>query len=164
MIRRQLTLFVDEDQSDAIESIRKTFNPEQFHLIKSHVTLCREDELINIEMVLNNLTKIICGPLTIAFEKVCRFQDGRGVWLPASNHNSSFQDLRSIVLKNVVDNPKKHIPHITLMHPRNSICTDLIFEQIEKVNFPESITFNQISLIEQHDGKQWKILKSFDFT
>ncbi len=162
MTRRQLTLFVDESISDVIESVREKYNPEQFQLIKSHVTLCREDELINIEMVLNNLTKINCGPLAIAFEKVCRFKDGSGVWLPASNHNSSFQDLRIIALKNVVDNPKKHIPHITLMHPRNSICTDRIFEQIEKVNFPESITFKQISLIEQSDGKQWKILELID--
>ncbi len=162
MLRRQLTLFVDESISDVIESVREKYNPEQYRLIKSHVTLCREDELSNLEMVLNNLTKINCGPVEIAFEKVCRFQDGRGVWLPASNHNSSFQDLRSIALKNVVDNPKKHIPHITIMHPRNSFCTDRIFEQIEKVNFPESITFKHISLIEQIDENQWKILKSFD--
>lgn len=54
--RRQLTLFVDEKQSVTIESIRQKFNPQQYRLIKAHVTLCREDEIESIDTVLYNLT------------------------------------------------------------------------------------------------------------
>jgi hypothetical protein len=43
--RIQLTLFVGEPESVAIEHIRKMFNPLQYALIKAHVTLCRADEL-----------------------------------------------------------------------------------------------------------------------
>ena len=56
--RLQLTLFIDEDKSEMIEKIRKEFNPLQFELIKSHVTLCREDELDPIEQVIQNLEKL----------------------------------------------------------------------------------------------------------
>ena len=53
-IRRQLTLFVGEKDAITIEQIRQKFNPLQFKLIKSHVTLCREDEIENLEQVIEN--------------------------------------------------------------------------------------------------------------
>lgn len=56
--RIQLTLFIDEDESAPIEKIRKEFNPGQYALIKSHVILCREDELEQIENVLLNLERL----------------------------------------------------------------------------------------------------------
>ena len=49
------------------------------------------------------------------------------------------------------------------MHPRNSTCTDNIFGQIEKVGLPTKLKFKKISLIEQKDGGQWKILQEFEF-
>ena len=48
-MRRQLTLFVKKEDAETIEQIRQAFNPRQFELIKSHVTLCREDEIQNLE-------------------------------------------------------------------------------------------------------------------
>ncbi|MBL0007415.1 MAG: hypothetical protein IPP25_09600 [Saprospiraceae bacterium] len=50
--RIQLTLFIDEKQSAAIERIRQKFNPQQYGLIKAHVTLCREDEIESFDNVL----------------------------------------------------------------------------------------------------------------
>ena len=45
MKRKQLTLFLEASEAESIERIRKEFNPKQFALIKSHITLCREDEI-----------------------------------------------------------------------------------------------------------------------
>jgi hypothetical protein len=53
-IRRQLTLFVEQKDAEIIERVRQEFNPIQFNLIKSHVTLCREDEIQNLEQVISN--------------------------------------------------------------------------------------------------------------
>lgn len=61
----------------------------------------------------------------------------------------------------VVDKPRRQEPHITLMHPRNSNCTDKIFEIIENVNLPTQLNFKTISLIEQINGRQWTVLKIF---
>lgn len=160
--RIQLTLFIDENESGPIEKIRQEFNPEQYELIKSHVTLCREDELEQIEKVKRNLTKLNQGYITIDFGTVVRFLDGKGVLLPAAGNNESFQKLREKILYGVIENPRIHEPHITLMHPRNATCTDEIFEKIERHTFPNKIQFKKISLIGQEPGMKWEILATFE--
>ena len=54
-MRRQLTLFVDPKDAINIEQVRNEFNPRQFEIIKAHVTLCREDEIQDLERVMTNL-------------------------------------------------------------------------------------------------------------
>jgi len=162
-IRRQLTLFVEQKDAETIEQVRQEFNPRQFELIKSHVTLCREDEIQNLEQVLSNLLFLSHTEIVIEFGKAARFGKGKGLFLPATTDNGEFQELRRQILVGLTDNPRKQEPHITLMHPRNSTCTDNIFGQIEKVSLPTKLKFKRISLIEQEDGGQWKILKDFEF-
>ena len=159
--RTQITLFVEENDAKAIEQVRKKFNPEQYELIKAHVTLCREDELEQIEKVMLNLTNLDAGYVMIDFGKPVRFSDGKGVLIPAVGDNEQLQRLREKILKGVTENPRKHEPHITLMHPRNSTCTDEIFSQIEKMEFSQRIEFKKISLIEQEIGKKWNVLAEF---
>ncbi|CAN5512666.1 hypothetical protein BH11BAC3_BH11BAC3_15930 [soil metagenome] len=160
--RIQLTLFVDENKSQQIEEIRDEFNPEQFQLIKSHVTLIRDEELEQIEKVLINLSSLNHSYITIHFGKMIRFAEGKGVILPATETNESFHQLRSCVLKGITNPFRKPAPHITLMHPRNSTCTDQVFETISKTDTPGLLVFKTISLIEQYPGCKWEPLKSFE--
>jgi hypothetical protein len=83
-IRQQLTLFVEKRDSEAIEAIRKKFNPRQSELISCHVTLCRESEIKNIDKVLDNLNTIDQNAITILFGQVTRFDNGKGVLIPAT--------------------------------------------------------------------------------
>ncbi len=159
--RRQLTLFIDEPLAKAIEDIRKTFNPKQYALIKSHVTLCREDEIEEIGKVIQNLYNLNHNYVTIAFGSAIRFAQAKGVLIPAKSDNEQFHQLRSIVLQGIIDSPRQHDPHITLIHPRNGICTDSIFEEIKKTKLPTKLIFKEISLIEQTEGQAWRILKTF---
>ena len=76
--------------------------------------------------------------------------------------NVSVKALRSQILHGIIETPRNHEPHITLMHPRNSTCTDDIFQQISKVILPAVITFEKISLIEQIGQEPWKIIQEFD--
>ena len=162
--RFQLTLFVNEKDSEVFEIIRKKYNPKQFSLIKSHVTLCIEDELKDIDGVLENLYQLKSDPITITFDEIKRFSEGNGVFISAASENKTFDTLRNIVLNNVIKSPQKQKPHITLMHPRNSMCNEGIFEEIKKISFPTQLTFDKISLIEQEIGKKWNILKEFNLT
>jgi len=159
--RLQLTLFIDRDKSEMIEKIREEFNPLQYKLIKSHVTLCREDELEPIEQVIQNLEKLNHPGITIDFGQVTKFSDHKGVLIPATGENKQFHQLRKMILKGVNQYPRKHHPHITLMHPRNSTCTDNIFQQIQKMVLPGKIEFRMISVIEQEEENRWKILKEY---
>jgi len=161
-IRRQLTLFVEPTDAEIIEQVRHTFNPAQFELIKAHVTLCREDEIQLLDQVIANILLLAQPEIIIEFKKVERFDHGKGLFLPAKTGNSAFDELRRQVLAGLTDKPIVQIPHITLMHPRNSTCTDDIFRQVEKMILPAKLKFKTISLIEQQDGRQWKIVSSFD--
>jgi 2'-5' RNA ligase len=98
----------------------------------------------------------------IDFTKPIRFSDGKGVLLPAIGNNEQFQKLREKILHRIIENPRIHEPHITLMHPGNATCSDLLFQQIEKYNFPKRIEFKKISLIEQEPGMKWEMLKEFE--
>jgi 2'-5' RNA ligase superfamily len=160
--RIQLTLFIAEDDAEKIESFRKEYNPLQYELIKSHVTLCREDELEEIEKVIFNLENTHQSCIDIHFGSVIRFGNGRGLMLPAMGNNKSFQTLREKILTGIIQAPPNHEPHITLMHPRNSTCTNEIFKEVKDYNFPNKITFNKISLIQQEMGMPWKIVKVFE--
>ncbi|MDJ1504846.1 2'-5' RNA ligase family protein [Xanthocytophaga agilis] len=157
--RLQLTLFVDETVSQTIEKVRHQFNPEQYNLIKAHVTLCREDELEDLTQVYKNLNSLKFSGIEIRFGQPVRFAEGKGVFLPAEGENETFYTLRNYILQDVVQEPKRPEPHITLMHPRNSTCTDEIFTQIKATSFPQSIHFTRISLIEQMGGEEWNVIK-----
>jgi 2'-5' RNA ligase len=160
--RIQLTLFIPENDTDTIESVRKKYNPLQYALIKSHVTICREDELVEIEKVILNVENLNQSSIDINFGEVIRFDNEKGLMLPTIGDNKTFQILREKILTGIIQEPRKHEPHITLMHPRNSTCTDEIFKEVKDYNFPNKITFNKISLIEQEMGMPWKIVKVFE--
>jgi 2'-5' RNA ligase len=160
--RLQLTLFIDEQQQAIIEKIRMQFNPVQYGLIKAHVTLCREDELEQMDKVMLNLTMLNFKSISINFGKPVRFSDGKGVLLPVIGNNNNFHQLRTAVLQGVIKNPRHHQTHITLLHPRNATCTDAIFEQIVQEEFPGKINFKRISLIEQVMENKWQLLKEFE--
>jgi hypothetical protein len=160
-IRRQLTLFVEQKDAENIEKIRKQFNPKQSELIKSHVTLCREDEIENLEQVLANLYGLGSMEITIEFGKVVRFDNGKGVFLPAKADSIEFHELRRQILRDINDNPRRQEPHITLLHPINSTGTDDIFSQVEEIQLPSTLTFTTISLVEQTDGGPWNIVQEF---
>jgi len=159
--RQQLTLFADEKDTLIIEAVRNQFNPEQAALIKAHVTLCREDEIVPFEKVLKNLESLNEPVISIDFGEVVRFSTGKGILLPGIGTNKPFQQLRKAVLARLAEPPRLHEPHITLMHPRNSSCTDAIFNQIKAYRFPCTIKFKAISLIEQEEGKEWTVLREF---
>lgn len=162
-IRRQLTLFVSE-QNEIIEGIRAEFNPVQYNLISAHVTLCREGEIDPIEKIIENLNSIkLMTPIQIQLNRAQRFANGKGVMLPAKGENLAFQELRKSVL-GLSEFPREHQPHLTLMHPRNSTCTDDIFAHIKEAALPTELSFDKIHLIEQTNGGKWNILKEFSLT
>lgn len=161
--RKQLTLFITL-QNETIEQIRAQFNPIQHGLIEAHVTLCREDEIEQLEQVLANIKNIkLNSPLQIEFDAAERFENGKGLYIPAKGNNERFHQLRRLVLKDLNNSPRMHLPHITLMHPRNSTCTSEIFDQIKTYPLPTALNFDKISLIGQINGGKWEIISEFDF-
>ncbi|MEQ1798893.1 MAG: 2'-5' RNA ligase family protein [Lacibacter sp.] len=160
--RRQLTLFVEATDAANIKQVRTQFNPVQRSLINCHVTLCREDELEDLQQIMSNINTLKTSDITIHFGRPIRFAEGKGVLLPGITDNKAFHSLRKLILQGVNDHPRKHEPHITLLHPRNSTCTDEVFSEIGELVFPSAITFKKISLIEQADlNSKWELVQEF---
>ena len=162
--RRQLTLFISNG-SEVIEKIRATFNPVQFNLIAAHVTLCRENEIGQLEDVIANIRSIALDkPIKVEFGPIERIDEGKGVLLPAKMPSFEFFGLRRMVLNGLNDFPENLWPHVTLMHPRNAVCTDEILDQLKKYELPTELSFGSISLIEQFNGGRWTTLEQFALT
>lgn len=160
-IRRQLTLFVEETEAKQIEAIRDKFNPLQKMLIKCHVTICKENEIQELDRVIENLEHLEQPSFDIQFGQSTLFNNGKGILLPSIGDNFEFNSLRKMILSGTQNNLQVQIPHITLMHPRNSSCSNLDFETIKIILFPSKFNFKTISLIEQIDGEPWQIIKTF---
>lgn len=160
-VRHQLTLFVQPQDATVIEAIRRQYNPAQQQLIASHVTLCREDELEPLDVIIAHLQQLRFDPITIQFGVVKRFDNGKGVMLPAIGENKAFYQLRQAVLAPINTSPRWYEPHLTLMHPRNAACTDAIFEAIQAANLPQQLTFTSVTLIQQCNSGKWQTLQQF---
>lgn len=160
-IRKQLTLFLDEIEASPIEVIRSKYNPAQYLLIKSHITLAREDELAAWDAVLRKLNRLQQKSFKLTLAPPERFWEGKGVFIPILDDEQNFRKLRHTLLAPEGSLPRDHEAHITLMHPRNSTCTDAIFEEIKAVTLPEKLKISRVSLIEQVIGEKWKVLDEF---
>ncbi|MEO6348555.1 MAG: 2'-5' RNA ligase family protein [Aquaticitalea sp.] len=159
--RKQLTLFVSGTSATTIDKIRARFNPLQHYLIAAHVTLCREDEIEPIQEIIKRMEMIdLKEPIRITFKSLERFANGKGVLIPCANESKGFQNLRKIVLGSKLLT-KNQIPHLTLMHPRNSTCTDDNFKKLMNEKLPTVLFFDTISLIEQNNGGKWNIIREF---
>ena len=100
-----MTLSIAPEFSINIKRVRKVYNPIQFALIKSHVTLCREDELFDVENSMHSLSSLSSSTITLEFEIAIRFSDGKGVLLPVTADSLSFHYLRKQILMNFINYP-----------------------------------------------------------
>lgn len=160
-VRRQLTLFLARAAAEEIERLRMTYNPEQSRLIPAHVTLCRDAEVEDLEQVRKNLGRLSWPVLCLEFGPPVRFEDGKGLWLAGVGSLEDFWGLREAVLKGIVDAPARPHPHITLMHPRNSTCTDAIFEVVSGLPLPRRFWFKTVAYIEQVGDAAWRIVEEY---
>lgn len=161
MKRKQLTLFLEASESAAIEAIREQFNPKQFALIKSHITLCREDEIEDLDRILNNLAQMEVEEFELSVKGLKRFSEGRGVFIAIADDKKAFRQLRARVLQYGKATPREHQAHITLMHPRNSTCDDEKFKAIQQFELPEKLSIKKVCLIEQEMGQVWRTLQEY---
>jgi hypothetical protein len=158
-VRRQATLYLPSPFRTTVESIRSRLNRAQFDLIRAHVTLCREDEVCNWDEFASRL--IAMDTIEVALEFGMPVRDNDLVYLPATGSSESFDKLRYSLLSTQGTLPRKHNPHITLIHPRNGTCSDCMFDEIASRCRPFSATFRRVSLVEQVDGGRWQDLKTF---
>ena len=152
--RRQATLYLPPPHAAAIDKLRLAYNPVQHDLIRAHVTLLREDEVQDWDEVACRLKT--CPPIAVTLAFGAPVRDGNLVYLPAIDSTATFDHLRATLLSRAEAVVRKHEPHITLIHPRNGVCSDEAFAAIVSGCPPFTATFREVTLITQDDGGVWK--------
>jgi 2'-5' RNA ligase len=148
MKRRQASLYLTSVPH--IEAVRRSHNPEQARLIPPHVTLCREDEVLDWEVFRERLKAQ--GPVELTLEFGVPVREKDFVFLPVTSGVEKFHQLRRALL---LDEPRNSTPHLTIIHPRNGTCTNEIFADILSRVSLFQYTFREVYVIEQVDGGVW---------
>ena len=151
MNRRQASLYLTD--LPHVESLRLRHNPAQARLIPAHVTLCREDEVSDWDAFHARLESLCPFQITLEFGNPIK--DDNFVFLPIRSGIDDFHEFRRAVL---LMEPRKHNPHVTIIHPRNGTCTNDIFAQIVASIPPIQFTFREVMLIEQENGGIWNLV------
>ena len=156
--RRQITLYVPPSERTRIETYREQFNPVQFSLINAHVTLCRDDEVDEWSLLQERAQEI--DSIGVSLEFGLPVKEANLVYLPVIGSTDDFDQLRSQLLNN--PNCRKQKPHITIVHPRNGVCSTDQFNSIcDEFCEPFTIQFPVLTFIEKHGDAPWYNVISF---
>jgi len=163
-MRRQLSLYVPHTESARLDAVRRVLDPVQTDLIPAHMTLCREDEIGEISAleIGSRLLRSAARPVTLSFGRPVNFE-GHGVLLPCVAGEQAFHRLRTEILGS--GSIRRHVPHITLAHPRNPPPANA--RLAGAMGLPEnlSFTFATIVSIEQMGAAlPWRVLQEFALT
>jgi hypothetical protein len=154
-LRRQLTLFVPEGSAPWVEPLRQELDPVQRALIAAHVTLCREDEIVDLGVTVLRDRLAQATPLVLSFGPAQRF-GGHGVLLPCIEGTTAFQQLRVQALgTRAIREPE---PHLTLAHPRNARAPGNEDWRLAAIPVPLRLEFHEVALIEQRGAHPWVVL------
>ncbi len=157
-LRRQLTLFVPNQESGPIETLRRRLDPVQHALIRAHVTLCREHELADAAGFVEHLQRATPGALTLTFGPPERFAE-HGVLLPCTGGAPAVEQVRRFVLGSPA--ARGVTPHISLAHPRNPRAPANGGGPLPKVAAGFAFTFTSVALIEQVASSPWRVVAAF---
>jgi len=162
--RRQLTVFVPQDDAPAIEAVRERLDPVQHRLIPAHVTLCREDELAQCspdawrDRLAASGAEQGAAPIALTFGSATPFS-GHGVLLPCIGGEPAFHALRVMLLGDTAI--RRHEPHLTLAHPRNPRAPQNVPATYADLPSPLRLTFGTVCLIEQAGQEPWQVLETY---
>ena len=151
--RRQLSLLLPEAQRSLVEPIRQRLDPVQHTLIPAHVTLCRDDELPDLQ----RLERLEPFLITMQFGEPEELPDGCVLLRPSSG-NEQFQALRQLILGTTA---RAYGAHLTLLHPRNVRGTFPDLAEIGRDLAGLVVTFSTVRLIEQHGSDPWQVRDAY---
>ena len=157
--RKQLSMYVPPDAATELEDVRRAVDPVQSGLIPAHVTLCREDELGELESVKARLRRPPFKPLTLRFGRPVAFS-GHGLLLECVGGGDQFRALREYLLASSRIRDQK--PHITLAHPRNPKARGNSLSNTSALPEVIEVTFPSVCLIEQEADKPWRLLETYE--
>lgn len=160
MIRRQASLYVPETDRNEIERVRELADPVQYKLIPAHVTLCRENEVLDWTRFCEKVSRLGSFDLSLEFGSPIELDNGC-LLLPCVKGKSRYNELRKLLLSSRGEEPRVSEPHITLRHPRNPTPNRSVGRLLQSLNNMPPIEFKSVNIIEQQGNTEWKILHEY---
>ena len=147
----------------AIEAVRALVDPVQHRLIPAHVTLCREEDLDEVDTVRARLEALRFAPVVLRFGAAVAFSS-HGWLLPCLDGEDAFAALRARVI-GTERALRVQVPHLTLAHPRNAKAIGNTPTNATQLPAPLALGFATIALIEQDDATTpWRVVARYDAT
>jgi hypothetical protein len=158
MIRRQLSLYAEGPLRARLEAVRTLVDPVQAALIPAHVTLCRDEEVADLDA--DAMAQRLRGAtrLRLAFGAAERFS-GHGILLPCVSGQDAFHALRQRALGRL--DVRRAEAHLTLAHQRNPRAAGNDLAAACALPVPMGLEFEQVQLIEQAAMAPWRVLGVF---
>lgn len=156
-VRRQLTLFLSGEDALRIEPLRQQADPVQFALIAAHVTLCREDEIADLDLSALRERLASAAPLALKLGPARRFA-AHGILLPVIEGAAGFRRLRVQALG--ATSMREPEAHLTVAHPRNPRAPGNQDDILSALPAPLTLVFREVALIEQRDARPWVVLET----
>ena len=155
--RRQLNLILPEAQRSLVEPIRQELDPKQHALIPAHVTLCRDDELPDLQQLTQRLERLDPFLITMRFGQPQQLTDGCVLLRPTAGIEQ-FQALRQLILGTTA---REYGAHLTLLHPRNASGIPLNLADVAHDLTGLAVTFNTVTLVEQYGFEPWQVKNEY---
>jgi len=140
-----------------VEPIRQKLDPIQHALIPAHVTLCRDDELPDLQQLMQRLERLEPFLITMKFGQPQELPDGCVLLRPTAGIEQ-FQELRQLILGTTA---RAYGAHLTLLHPRNASGIPLNLAGVGRELAGLVVTFNTVTLVEQHGGEPWQVKNAY---
>jgi 2'-5' RNA ligase len=154
-------MYVPEPEASELEGVRRLLDPVQSSLTPAHVTLCREDELaeVNTDSLASRLIDAKAKHVTLRFGRP-EIVHEHGILLPCIAGREAFHALREHVLGSRAI--RHQAPHITLAHPRNPKSSKNSLANANRLPEAIAIRFAHIVLIEQTGATPWRVLQTYE--
>ena len=156
VVRRQLTLFVSEPERTPLDALRARADPVQHALIAAHVTLVRDEDVADWDVVRARLARLEPLPLELELGPPVELEGG-ALALAARGPCAAFEALRAAFLAGQPGAARAQTPHLTLLHPRNRAHWGLTPAEVRALPLPTRVTLAAPVLIEQEPGQAWRV-------
>lgn len=163
LTRHHATVFLGLPAGQALEALRRTWDPEMARQIAAHITLIYPEEIADPAQLTAQAARAAArtAPFTIVIGPP--FHSGSpadGVFFHISDPTDGIGRFRATAVPGLpIDFP----PHVTIVHPRTSRFGEQAWAELANSHPAARITISQIA-ITAYDGDRWPTVQIIPLT
>lgn len=156
------TIFVPPRVAEAVEAVRRAWDPGMAAQIAAHVTLAYPQEAPIVDLLVARVrsASVAIAPFRLRLGAVSYFERPEGVvYIAVEDIDGGYRRVRADVLRPPFQ-PVAFPPHVTLIHPRTSSRGREFWEQGRRRRRDLEFTVEEVA-ITAFTGAEWVVLEKF---